>query len=197
MFDQTSRPLLRFVPDYKINLITPEGLSEEDLDKFHTEFRNVMKFIKYSDNKNALRNILEDDESFKSVSRDTANLINVVTKSHFKITEDEEVVDMCKAMMEIIEESKAEGIGIGREEGIGIGREEGIGIGREEGIGIGREQGIGIGREEGRGIGRQEERDFILNSLITGYQSGAIKLEFAAQLAGMSVEEFLEKTRAS
>ena len=68
---------------------------------------------------------------------------------------------MCKAMMEIIEESKEEG------------------------------------REEGIGIGRQEERDFILNSLIAGYQSGAIKLGFAAQLTGMSEEEFLEKTNIS
>ena len=64
---------------------------------------------------------------------------------------------MCKAMMEIIEESKEEGIS----------------------------------------IGRQEERDFILNSLIAGYQSGAIKLNFAAQLASMSEEEFLEKTHIS
>ena len=64
---------------------------------------------------------------------------------------------MCKAMMEIIEESKEEGIS----------------------------------------IGRQEERDFILNSLIAGYQSGAIKLNFAAQLAGMSEEEFLKKTHIS
>ena len=88
---------------------------------------------------------------------------------------------MCKAMMEIIEESKEEGIRIGREEGIRIGREEGIRISREEGI----------------RIGRQQERDFFLNSLISGYQPEAIKLEFAAQLAGMSEEEFLEKTRAS
>ena len=63
---------------------------------------------------------------------------------------------MCKAMMDIIEESKAEGIG----------------------------------------SGHQEERDFILNSLISGYQSGAIKLNFAAQLAGLS-EEFLKKTHIS
>ena len=84
---------------------------------------------------------------------------------------------MCKAMMEIIEESKEEG--------------------RKEGIRIGREEGIRISREEGIRIGRQQERDLFLNNLISGYQPGAIKLEFAAQLAGMSEEEFLEKTRAS
>ena len=37
--------------------------------------------------------MLEDDESFKAVSWDMANLISVVTKSYFKITEDKECVD--------------------------------------------------------------------------------------------------------
>ena len=124
MFDQSNRFLLRFVPDYKINLMTPEHLTEEELDKFHTEFRNVMKFIKYSDNKDVLRNMINSDDSFKTVSRDTANLINVVTKSGFKIEENEEVVDMCKAIMDIREEGREQGRAEGREEGLEQGREE-------------------------------------------------------------------------
>lgn len=109
MFDPSTQPLLRFVPDYQINLITPEGLSEDDLNNFHTEFRNVMKFIKYSGDKDALWKMINSDESFKTVSRDTANLINVVTKSGFKMNENEEVVDMCKAIMDIKEEGREEG----------------------------------------------------------------------------------------
>ena len=41
--------------------------------------------------------------------------------------------------------------------------------------------------------GREEERKSIMKSLIAGYRSGAIELEFAAKLAGMSQNEFLEK----
>ena len=50
-------------------------------------------------------------------------------------------------------------------------------------------------KEEGRAEGREEERNFIFKSLVSGCQSGSIKIDFAAQLAGMSVEEFLEKMK--
>ena len=53
--------------------------------------------------------MINSDESFKTVSRDTANLINVVTKSGFKMSENEDVVDMCKAIMDIKEEGREEG----------------------------------------------------------------------------------------
>ena len=52
------------------------------------------------------------------------------------------------------------------------------------------------GREEGRAEGREEERNFIFKSLVSGCQSGSIKIDFAAQLAGMNVEEFLEKMKS-
>ena len=109
MFAQSSQSLMRFIPDYKINLITPAGLSEEDLEKYHTEFRMVMKFIKYSDDKDALQKMLDSDETFKTVSRETANLINIVTNSGIEIKENEEVIDMCKAIKEIKEEGREEG----------------------------------------------------------------------------------------
>ena len=59
----------------------------------------------------------------------------------------------------------------------------------------GREEGRIEGREEDRAEGREEERNFIFKSLVSGCQSGSIKIDFAAQLAGMSVEEFLEKMK--
>lgn len=74
-----------------------------------TEFRKVMKFIKYSDNKQALRDMLDKDKSFETVSRETANVINAVTNSGLKISEDEEVIDMCKAIRDIRDEGYNEG----------------------------------------------------------------------------------------
>ena len=128
MFGRVDQSLLNFIPDYKINLITPAGLSEEDLEKFHTEFRMVMKFIKYSSDKDTLMKMLDSDEGFKTVSRDTANLINVVTNAGIEINGNKEVIDMCKAIKDI----KEEGREIGREEGREIGREEGREEGRKE-----------------------------------------------------------------
>ena len=68
MFQTKNAALMKFIPDYRINLISPEGMSEDDFDKFHTEFRKVMKFIKYSENKKALQNMLKEEKSFETVS---------------------------------------------------------------------------------------------------------------------------------
>ena len=113
MFTTKNETLIKFIPDYRINLISPEAMSEEDFEKLHTEFRKVMKFIKYSENKKALQNMLREDKSFETVSRDAAKVINAVTHSGLKIHENEEVVDMCKA----IEDIRTEGYNEGRNEG--------------------------------------------------------------------------------
>lgn len=50
MFDCQDQDLLAFVPDYKINLIVPSALDEKELGRFHSTLREVLSFIKYSDN---------------------------------------------------------------------------------------------------------------------------------------------------
>ena len=40
--------ILSLVPDYRINLIAPGEMSEEELELFTSNFREVMQFIKYS-----------------------------------------------------------------------------------------------------------------------------------------------------
>ena len=40
--------ILSLVPDYRINLIAPGEMSEDELEHFTSNFREVMKFIKYS-----------------------------------------------------------------------------------------------------------------------------------------------------
>ena len=43
--------LLKFVADYKINLISPNVLTCEDADKLSSDLREVMLFVKYSKDK--------------------------------------------------------------------------------------------------------------------------------------------------
>ena len=43
--------LLSYVPDYKINLIEPAKISEENFDKFKTDLGAVMQFIKHQSDK--------------------------------------------------------------------------------------------------------------------------------------------------
>ena len=39
--------ILQYAPDYKINLIAPEELSDAESERFQTELCELLKFIKY------------------------------------------------------------------------------------------------------------------------------------------------------
>ena len=130
MLSVTDEEILAFVPDYKINLITPEGMSDEELDMFRTSLREVLMFIKYSKDKKQLKEHVENDPAFKNVEQKAGQVINVMTGVDFKMSESEEYVDMCQAMREIREDERREG----REEGLKEGREEGLKEGLKEGI---------------------------------------------------------------
>ena len=123
MLSVTDKEILAFVPDYKINLITPEGMSDEELDMFRTSLREVLMFIKYSKDKKQLKEHVENDPAFKNVEQKAGQVINVLTGVDFKMNECEEYVDMCQAMREIREDERREGREEGRKEGLKEGRE--------------------------------------------------------------------------
>lgn len=120
--------ILPFVQDYKVNLIAPLEIPEHELDKFKTDLRIILKYIRYSKDRKKLKQMIEEDESYRDVQRETATLINTVTSSNLKISQGEESVDMCEAIKGIFEDGKAEGI----VEGEAKGRAEGIVEGRAE-----------------------------------------------------------------
>ena len=68
-----------------------------------------MRYIKYSNDKKKLEEILNTEQRFKNVERSAVEIINAVTKSNMKIEEGKESVDMCLAIQEMKEESRIEG----------------------------------------------------------------------------------------
>ncbi len=68
-----------------------------------------MRYIKYSNDKKKLEEILNTEQRFKNVERSAVKIINAVTKSNMKIEEGKESVDMCLAIQEMREESRIEG----------------------------------------------------------------------------------------
>ncbi len=68
-----------------------------------------MRYIKYSNDKKKLEEILSTEQRFKNVERSAVEIINAVTKSNMKIEEGKESVDMCLAIQEMREESRIEG----------------------------------------------------------------------------------------
>ena len=101
--------LLPFIPDYKLNLITPADIADTDFTKFHTELSPVLKYLKYSRSKDKLNEIVHTDPIYRRLDRESAEVINIVTGSNLSIEQGKESIDMCQAIEEMRSESEAKG----------------------------------------------------------------------------------------
>lgn len=75
--------ILKYVQDYKLNLIIPAELTEEALKKFHSSLREVLSFIKYSKDKEQMNRLIEENSA------------------RFSRMGKEAEIDMCKAWEEL------------------------------------------------------------------------------------------------
>ena len=101
MFDEQDAKILALVPNYKINLIAPAAIPDEDFDKFNSTLKEVLAFIKYSRNKEKMEELLDSDPAFHSLERDAVDVINQCTKANLPINEHEEAIDVCLAIQEM------------------------------------------------------------------------------------------------
>lgn len=98
-----------YLSNYKMNLICPYEMSDKEISKLNTDLFQVLSYIKNSNDKQKLEEIVYKDDRFKSVSKETAELIKTVTKSEITYNNDEEDIDMCKAIEDMRNEAKVEG----------------------------------------------------------------------------------------
>ncbi len=104
MFGHVDPAILPFIPDYRINLISPFEISDEDLKSFSTSLRQVFSFIKHSGNKDELIRATREDEGFLNMDRESVEIINRVTGTKFRIRKREETINVCKAINDILKE---------------------------------------------------------------------------------------------
>ena len=95
MLDVRDRGLLKFIPNYPINLIAPANLSDSDFEKFSTKLGLAMKVLKYQ--KAGAVEVIEATDHEK-IDRDTAVFLNRVANLGLEFDEKEVSIDMCKAM---------------------------------------------------------------------------------------------------
>ena len=120
MMSTRDMELLSFVENYRIHLIDPAKLTEEQLDQFSTSLKEVMGYIKYSKNKEQLLKFLQTD-THRSIEMNAVRVIKTITNTPIEVSEEEEEIEMCKAIEDLIAESEARG----RAEGEVRGRAEG------------------------------------------------------------------------
>ena len=115
MMDIREPALLPYIPDYRINLISPHSITDTEMEHFHSSLREVLLFIKYSKDKERLQKLISTDPRFLSVEQKASQVIKVITGSEFAINEKEEEINMCKALEDLKEEGREEGRKEGRE----------------------------------------------------------------------------------
>ena len=115
---ETDAEILRFVDNYHLHLIAPAQIPDTEFDKFHTELRIALQFMKHSLNKNQLQKLVKEDEAYRHVSRKTADMLNIVTGADLPYEEGKESINMCVAIEEMRFDAKAEGLAEGLEQGL-------------------------------------------------------------------------------
>ncbi len=124
----------KYVTNYRLNLYDCQ--EHDTFDEYHTGLRQVFEAVRYSKDKEKLKNIMEQNkEAYSKLDPDTKDMLEVVANikipEKFKTVEDgEERYDMCKAF----EDMRLEGYDEGKKEGYNVGIKKGIEKGIEKGI---------------------------------------------------------------
>ena len=74
-----------------------------------TSLREVMLFIKHSKDKTKLNEMVQKDDRFRNMDRSAARVVSSVTGVEINEENEEEKVDMCQALREMMEEANSEG----------------------------------------------------------------------------------------
>ena len=113
-------------------VIDPKNL--EELEHFTSNFREVMQFIKYSEDAEKLERLVKANAAFATVDRKAVRVMEEMTGMKIEKEARGEKVNVCKGILGIEEKGRAAGREEGREEGRAEGRAEGVsaGIQREQ-----------------------------------------------------------------
>ena len=162
--------------DYKLHLISPYEIKNEDFSKLTSEMRIVLKCIKKSHNSKEFDDLINNDTDFKMVSNKAIGLINEVADTEFKTNENGGYVDMCKAIEDMKKEARLEGMAEERKnmcKAIEDMKKEAEAKGKNE------------GKIEGKIEGRNET---LIENAISFYKNGA-SLELISKSTKMTIEE--------
>ena len=128
MLNTKDEVILSYVQDYKLNLIVPATIRDEEFDKFHTDLGAILQFIKHQSQED--NSWMQGYKRFEQVEREAVDVINKLTGTKIKYEENEEVVNMCRAWDVPMKKAKEEGL----REGHIAGLKEGHSTGLKEGI---------------------------------------------------------------
>ena len=114
LLDFSGRPkkLRKYVANYPVHLIEVRKFKNTDV--FKTDLKLVFDFIKYSEDKEKLKKLVESNEAYKNMATDAYAVAVAYTKSESFIGIEEckkegGKIDMCRALAELKDEGRLEG----------------------------------------------------------------------------------------
>ena len=84
------------IPDYKLNVIVPSKMSDDDFHNYGTELSAVLFAAKYSSNKKELYNAIVESVKYGPISRNAALMIESLVGIELELDENEEIDEMGK-----------------------------------------------------------------------------------------------------
>lgn len=103
MMNVKEERILSLVPDYQIHLIAPARLADKELKKFHSSLREVLGFIKYSNDMEKMDEIVHGD--FQKLRREEIDVLNQCVNVKLELPDGEETIDVCKAWEDMKKET--------------------------------------------------------------------------------------------
>ena len=113
MYGEQPEKVLPFIQDYRVFMIDPMEMSDNDLQKLNSSLREVLAYIKYQRDKARMEKLLNEDSKFSCLETNAALVINAMTNAGIAIDPNKEAVNMCEAIRQMVDE----GIMLGEKRG--------------------------------------------------------------------------------
>ena len=113
MYGEQPEKVLPFIQDYRVFMIDPMEMSDNDLQNLNSSLREVLAYIKYQRDKARMEKLLNEDSKFSCLETNAALVINAMTNAGIAIDPNKEAVNMCEAIRQMVDE----GIMLGEKRG--------------------------------------------------------------------------------
>ena len=142
MLIDTDDKVSGFINDFNCNLFSIVDI--EKLPEYKTELKELFNLLRARNNGYDFQSLISNDSKYNNISKDTAIMMHELAGIKLPRKNKEGNYNMCKAILEIQDESRQLGIEQGIEQGIKQGIEQGVKQGIKQGIEQGQELALNI-----------------------------------------------------
>jgi bifunctional DNA-binding transcriptional regulator/antitoxin component of YhaV-PrlF toxin-antitoxin module len=111
MLNTQDKRVLSKVQDFKVNLIAPADIADNDFGKFKSTLKEVLKYIKYSQNDDKVQEFVNNSEVLEKLGNKEIRVLNACADANLEEMEEKEEFnpdEMCEAIKTIADRAAKE-----------------------------------------------------------------------------------------